>query len=201
MAALLVPDLGGTDPPGRSMHALPLRRVRERGRENKQTNIPLVAAAPGAGRGQSRNDARVGGRTTCRPPATATATDGAIVHACGRDGTQASCAGVRALMDMVMDGHAGVLALLLLRVSAGPGHRHSLCSSLLSFVRCSGVAWIMDLPAGGATSFALVDALRFRRSRFRSIDGELQLRRPSLSNHASYVLATSCVLVPLSSAT
>lgn len=85
-------------------------------------------------------------------PPTATATDGAIVHARGRDGTGRRRR-VRALM--VMDGHAGVLALLLLRVSTGPGHRHSLCSSLLSFVRCSAVAWIMDLPARQRVSLLL----------------------------------------------
>lgn len=187
-----MPDLGGTDPPGRSMHALPLRRVRERGRENKQTNIPLVAAAPGAGRGQSRNDARVGGRTTCRPPPPPP-----TVRSCMRaDGTgrDAGVVCVRSWSWTVT-----LACSLCFCCASRPGPGTDTRSALL-FSRSSVAAALLG-STGAATSFALVDALRFRRSRFRSIDGELQLRRPSLSNHASYVLATSCVLVPLSSAT
>lgn len=67
-----------------------------------------------------------------------------------------------------MDGHAGVLALLLLRVSAGPGHRHGDTRSALLFSRSSVAAALLG-STGAATSFALVDALRFRRFRFQSM--------------------------------
>lgn len=207
---LLVPVLGGagkggTDPPGRPLYACLALASGEREREgrgdgktNKQTNIPLVAAAPGAGRGQSRNDARVGGRTTCRPPPPPPPP---TVRSCMRaDGT-----GRRRRVPVCVRSWSWTVTLACSlcfccasRPAPGTDTRSSLLFSRSSVAGALLGSWIYRR---GNESFALVDALRFRRSRFRSIDGELQLRRPSLSNHASYVLATSCVLVPLSSAT
>jgi hypothetical protein len=114
----------------------------------------------------------------------------------GRDGTQASCA--------CAHGHGRSRWRARFASSARLDRPRAPTLALLfsSLVRPLQCRCLDHGSTGAATSFALVNALRFRRSRFRSIDGELQLRRPSLSNnHASYVLATSCVLVPLSSAT
>lgn len=188
------------------MHALPLHRVRERGRAggdgktNKQT-FPLSRPRQAPG-GVNRAMMRVwegGPRAAHRHRHRHRRCDRACART-GRDGT-----GRRRRVPVCVRSWSWTVTLACSlcfccasRPAPGTDTRSSLLFSRSSVAGALLGSWIYRR---GNESFALVDALRFRRSRFRSIDGELQLRRPSLSNHASYVLATSCVLVPLSSAT